>query len=227
MKKLNLSELKTELRSLNPKEIYAWPLWAISVIGVILFLVLSIAGTYFLVSDKYDEYDQAKLKEDSLKTEFADKTKQSINLNLYKRQLIDITQASDELLKQLPNKSEVEKLLIYINQAGLDRGLKFEYFKPSQEKMYEFYAELPIAIKVTGTYDALGNFASDISQLSRVVLLKDIALSTSKEGIISMEAMAKTFRYLDQEELDNQRAAKKKVLADKAKAEAKAAEDKK
>lgn len=223
MKKIDFSELQDKITSLNPREMYNWPLWAVSVVGGVLFLILSCLGTYLLVSDKYDEYEQAKAKEETLKVEFTEKTKQSVNLELYKKQLVDITQASDELLKQLPNKSEVEKLLIYINQAGVSRGLKFDYFKPNAEKLYEFYADLPIAIKVNGSYDSIGNFAADISQLSRVVLLKDIALTTSKEGIVSMEANAKTFRYLDQEELDKQKAEKKKEAQRKEAMKAKAA----
>ena len=106
---------------------------------------------------------------------------------------------------------EVEKLLIYINQAGVSRGLKFELFKPGQEKLYEFYAELPISIKVIGSYEALGDFSDDISQLSRVVLLKDINI-INKDGLLAMEATAKTFRYLDQVELDKQKANKKQAL---------------
>lgn len=226
MNKLNFSEMKETLSSLNPKEIYNWPLWVNLIVGVFLFIILSLAGTYFLISDKYDEYTQAQMKEETLKQEYTSKVKQSVNLDLYKKQLVDITQASDELLKQLPNKSEVEKLLIYINQAGISRGLKFELFKPGQEKLYDFYAELPISIKVTGTYAALGNFSDDVSQLSRVVLLKDIGLTSGKDGILTMDATAKTFRYLDQEELEKQKSEKKKLLAEKNKAKA-AADEKK
>lgn len=222
MKKINFNNIKNEISSLNPREIYNWPFWAICGVGFILFIFISILGTFLVLSDKYEEYDTAIIKEDTLRKEFSDKTKQSINLNLYKKQLVNITQASDELLKQLPNKSEVEKLLIYINQAGVSRGLKFELFKPLDEKLFEFYAELPISIKLTGTYDSLGNFAADISELSRVVLLKDIIVTTNMNtGLLMVEANAKTFRYLDQEELTEQKAIKKKLLAEKNKNKAK------
>lgn len=214
MKKMNFAEIKETLSGLNPKEMYNWPLWVNISVGVIVFILVSLLGVFILVSDKYDEYTEAQAKEETLKEEYIDKTKQSVNLDLYKKQLVEITQASDELLKQLPNRSEVEKLLIYINQAGVSRGLKFELFRPNQEKLYEFYAELPISIKVTGSYDALGSFADDISQLSRVVLLKDIAITTNKENL-TMEATAKTFRYLDQDELDKQKAEKKKAAKNK------------
>lgn len=214
MNKMNFAEIKETLSGLNPKEMYNWPLWVNVAMGIIVFLLVSFLGLFFVVSDKYDEYTQAELTEETLKEEYIDKTKQSVNLDLYKKQLVDITQASDELLKQLPNRSEVEKLLIYINQAGVSRGLKFELFKPNQEKLYEFYAELPISIRVTGSYQALGSFADDISQLSRVVLLKDIAITTNKDNL-TMEATAKTFRYLDQEELELQKAEKKKAAKNK------------
>lgn len=214
MNKMNFAEIKETLSGLNPKEMYNWPLWVNVAMGIIVFLLVSFLGLFFVVSDKYDEYTQAELTEETLKEEYIDKTKQSVNLDLYKKQLVDITQASDELLKQLPNRSEVEKLLIYINQAGVSRGLKFELFKPNQEKLYEFYAELPISIRVTGSYQALGSFADDISQLSRVVLLKDIAITANKDNL-TMEATAKTFRYLDQEELELQKAEKKKAAKNK------------
>lgn len=207
----SFNEFKDNISALDPKEIYNWPTKYKIMLGCMVFFILSVLGLFFIISDKYDELSDAQNKEETLKQSFIDKNKQAVNLDLYKKQLIDITQASDELLKQLPNKSEVEKLLIYINQAGVSRGLKFELFKPGQEKLYEFYAELPISIKVIGSYEALGDFSDDISQLSRVVLLKDINI-INKDGLLAMEATAKTFRYLDQVELDKQKANKKQAL---------------
>jgi type IV pilus assembly protein PilO len=213
MKKIEIKKAMEQFKELNPKEIHNWPLIPQAVIGVVLFIALTIAGVFFVVMDVYSDYQSAKDKETQLKQEYIDKTAQSINLVLYKKQLVEITQASDELLKQLPNRAEVEKLLIDINQAGVSRGLQFNLFKPNQEKLYEFYAELPINIRVTGSYEALGNFTADVSQLSRVVLLKDISLVSNKDGTLTMDATATTFRYLDPDEIEKQKQEKKKEKA--------------
>ena len=136
------------------------------------------------------------------------KKRQAINLPAYQKQLEDIEQAFGALLRQLPNRSEMDALLTDINQAGLGRGLQFELFKPAaSETISEFYAELPINIRVTGSYHELGSFASDISQLPRIVTLNDIAVSTGRDGMLTMDAVAKTFRYLDEDELSKQRKA--------------------
>lgn len=198
------------LNNLNPQEIHSWPYSVLTFIGFFISIMFLALGYFLIISSSIEELDSEVIKEEKLKKEYSDKIKQAVNLDLYKKQLQEITIASDQLLKQLPDRSEIEKLLIYINQAGGTRGLKFDYFKPDNEKMSEFYAELPVKIKVTGTYSAIGNFATDISQLSRVVILKDINLTTAN-GLVSMEATAKTFRYLDSSELDKQRLEKKKL----------------
>ena len=119
----------------------------------------------------------------------------------------EVEQSFGALVKQLPNRSEIDALLTDINQAGLGRGLQFELFRPSpQEKMQDFYAELPIKIKITGTYHDMGAFASDVGKLSRIVTLNDIALSAGKDNTLIMDATAKTFRYLDEDEIAKQRA---------------------
>lgn len=198
------------LNNLNPQEIHNWPYSVLTFIGIFISIFIIILGYFLVIGTSIEDLDLEVAKEEKLKKDYEDKVKQSVNLESYKKQLQEITIASDQLLKQLPDRSEIEKLLIYINQAGGTRGLKFDYFKPEAEKMSEFYAELPIKIKVTGTYASIGNFATDISQLSRVVILKDINLTTSN-GLISMEATAKTFRYLDNNELEKQRLEKKKI----------------
>lgn len=209
MKAQFLKNFGNNLSTLNPKEMYNWPVWAKLMMGGITFVVVLGLGSVFDLKPTYDEYTALQSKEVSLKEDFVDKKKQAVNLDLYKMQLTEIVQTSDALLKQLPNRSEIEKLLIDINQAGISRGLSFELFKPNAEKINEFYAELPITIKVEGTYDSLGQFAADVGQLSRVVLLTNINLSNAKDGVITMEATAKTFRYLDPEELEKQRAERK------------------
>jgi type IV pilus assembly protein PilO len=145
--------------------------------------------------------DVAKQKE-----VFLEKKKLAVNLDAYKQQRAEIEQAFGALLKQLPNKSEMDALLIDINQAGLGRGLAFELFKPAEKENFtEFYAELPVNIKVTGQYHDLGAFASDVAKMPRIVLLTDLKLDPPKEGVLTMEAVAKTYRYLDEEEVAKQR----------------------
>lgn len=213
-----LKDFIDTLNNLNPQEIHKWPFSIITFLGVMLSIFVLFMGYFLVINSSIDDLNLEVLKEEKLKKDYSDKIKQTVNLNGYKKQLQEITIASDQLLKQLPDSSEIENLLISINQAGGTRGLKFEYFKPEKEIISEFYAELPIKIKVTGTYDAIGNFATDISQLSRVVVLKEISL-TSNNGLISMEATAKTFRYLDASELEKKRLEKKKDK-DKNKAQA-------
>jgi len=145
-----------------------------------------------------------------LRDEYTFKKSQAVNLDLYVQQLNEIDRSFGALLKQLPNKSEVEALLVEINQAGLGRGLQFELFKPGAEQIKDFYAELPIDVRITGTYHDFGAFAGDIGKLSRIVTLNNISItqnSQSKDGSLTMDAVTKTFRYLDEEEL----AAKKKA----------------
>ena len=224
MKKMDIKSFINGLNSLNPKEVHNWPLWANIFIGSVLFVVLVAVGTGFHLMEQYDRLGTEQAKEEKLKQDFLSKKKQAINLVLYKKQLEEVTATSNMLLKQLPNKSEMDKLLVDINQAAISKGLQIELFKPGNEKMYEFYAELPISIKVNGTYKTIGEFASDVSNLSRVVLFNDINLS-KKDELVSMEVIAKTFRYLDQEELDKQRAEKDKAKRD-AKAKTSASETK-
>jgi len=151
-----------------------------------------------------------------LRDTFIEKKKQALNLDAYRQQLSEIEKAFSTLLKQLPSKSEMEALLTDINQAGLGRGLQFELFKPAaSEVVSDFYAELPITIRVTGSYHDLGAFASDISKLSRIVLLNDVNLMLAKDTGLAMDAVAKTYRYLDEEELAKQKKSTKDAAAKK------------
>ena len=194
-----------DLRRLNPRDIGSWP--ALPKLGAlfILLLLLVFAGYWFDWQNQLDELARDRSKEQDLRTAFLDKKKQAVNLEAYRKQLAEIEESFGEMLKQLPNKSEMEALLTDINQAGLGRGLQFELFRPAPaETRSEFYAELPITIKLAGNYHDIGAFTSDISQLSRIVTLNDIALSTSKGGL-TLDAVAKTFRYLDDSEVAAQR----------------------
>lgn len=204
-----------DLRSLNPRDIGSWP--ALPKLGVLfLFLiVLVFAGYWFDWQNQLDDLARDRAKEQDLRTSFLDKKKQAVNLEAYRKQLAEIEESFGEMLKQLPNKSEMEALLTDINQAGLGRGLQFELFRPAPaETRSEFYAELPITIKLAGNYHDIGAFASDISQLSRIVTLNDVALTTSKSGLV-LDATAKTFRYLDDSEVAAQRKAARDAGAPK------------
>jgi type IV pilus assembly protein PilO len=197
-----------ELRRLNPRDIGSWPVMPkLGALAALLLLMLS-AGYWFDWSNQWDQLNAARQKEAELRNQFLDKKRQAINLEAYRKQLADIEQSFGAMLKQLPNKSEMEALLSDINQAGLGRGLQFELFKPAaQEIMSDFYAELPISIKLAGNYHDIGAFASDVSQLSRIVTLNNVALGLDKDGRLIMDATARTFRYLDDEEVASQKKA--------------------
>jgi type IV pilus assembly protein PilO len=197
-----------ELRRLDPKKIGSWP--AGPKIGVlVLTLLLIVALAYwFDWKDQIERIDAESAKEEDLKKTFIAKKTEALNLPLYRKQLEDIEKQFGALLKQLPGKAEIDALLTDINQAGLGRGLQFELFKPAQEEtVRDFYAELPISIRITGNYHDIGAFASDVGKLSRIVTLNDVALAPAKGDMLVMDATARTFRYLDDEEIAAQRKA--------------------
>jgi type IV pilus assembly protein PilO len=203
-----------DIRRLNPRDIGSWPVVPKLAALVLLLVAVVFAGYWFDWRDQLDELARARAKEQDLRTAFLDKKKQAVNLEAYRNQLAEIEESFGEMLKQLPNKSEMEALLTDVNQAGLGRGLKFELFRPApRESISEFYAELPITIKLSGTYHDIGAFASDVSQLSRIVTLNDISLNASKDGGLVLDAVAKTFRYLDESEIAAQRKAARDAAA--------------
>lgn len=198
-----------DLKRLDPKKIGSWPI--LPKLGV-LFITLALivlASYWFDWQHQIEGINVEKVKEEGLRKTFLTKKSEAINLPAYQKQLEDIEKQFGALLRQLPGRSEMDALLTDINQAGLGRGLQFELFKPAaQETRREFYAELPISIKVSGSYHDIGAFASDIGKLSRIVTLENIALaSAGKGGVLALDALAKTFRYLDDEELAQQRRA--------------------
>jgi len=194
-----------DIRRLNFREAGNWPLLPkVAVLGLLVILILA-AGAFFDWKDQLDALDRAQDEEAKLRVSYTEKKAKAVNLELYVQQLKEIEQAFGALLKQLPNKSEMDALLTDINQAGLGRGLQFELFRPAaRERMADFYAELPITVKVTGTYHDMGAFASDVAQLPRIVTLNDIGIVNDK-GTLIMDATAKTFRYLDEDEVAKQR----------------------
>ena len=198
-----------DLRRLNFRDVGNWPLLPKTLaLGVVFIAILAVGGLLDW-KDQYETLDRAKTEEGTLKEQYATKKNKAINFQLYVQQLQEVEQSFGALLKQLPNKAEMDALLTDINQAGLGRGLQFELFRPAaNERAADFYAELPINIKITGNYHDMGAFASDVAQLPRIVTLNDVAVLNDK-GVLTMEAVAKTFRYLDEEEIAKQRKAAK------------------
>lgn len=189
------------------------PLPVKAVLLGVAFTLIVAAGYWFLWKPALEELEQAKAKETELRQVFLDKKRQAINLDAYKQQMVEIEKTFGALLRQLPDKSQMDGLLTDINQAGLERGLEFELFKPGQEVQADFYAEMPISIKVVGSYHNLGLFASDVSRLSRIVTLNNLSITAGgkdvKDNLLVMEAVAKTYRYLDSNEVASKQAAEK------------------
>lgn len=207
-----------DLRRLNIRDVGNWPL--LPKVGILfaIFVAILVAGYFLDWRDQWETIEVAQAEEEKLKVQYGQKKAKAINFELYVQQLNEVEQSFGALVKQLPNRSEIDALLTDINQAGLGRGLQFELFKPAaQEKMAEFYAELPIKIRITGTYHDMGAFASDVAQLPRIVTLNDVVIANDK-GMLSLDAEAKTFRYLDEDEIAKQKAiAKAKAAKDKGK----------
>ena len=213
-----LTSLLEQFKGLNPKDPGAWPPLPNGILLLVL-LIGMLVGAYFVDwSDQLEQLDAGHEQEVKLKEEYKGKKQQSINLDLYRQQVREIESSFGALLRQLPNRSQMDALLVDINQAGLGRGLQFDLFKPaSQETAREFYAELPIQLKIVGTYHDIGTFASDIGSLSRIVTLNDITLSAGKGGMLTLDTTAKTFRYLDEQEVSAQRRASAQKSAKAAK----------
>ena len=211
-----MKALLEQFKNLNMKDPGAWP-----PVPKIMLLVLLLGSVLFLGymldwQGQLEELDAGAAAEVKLKDDYVNKQRQAINLDLYRQQLREIDSSFGALLKQLPNRSQMDALLVDINQAGLGRGLQFELFKPAPaETKREFYAELPVTLKLAGTYHDMGHFASDIGKLSRIVTLNDISLTTAKDGMLTMDTVAKTFRYLDDEEVAAQTRAAKGAKAGK------------
>jgi type IV pilus assembly protein PilO len=208
--------LSDQFKNLNTRDPGSWPPLPKVVLLLVVFAAI-LAAAYFLDwQSQLEELDAGRAQEAKLKDEYVGKKAQAVNLDLYRQQAREIETSFGALLKQLPNKSQMEALLVDINQSGLGRGLQFELFKPAQsETVKDFYAELPISLKVVGNYHDMGAFASDIGQLSRIVTLNDLGISVNKDGNLVLDSTAKTFRYLDDEELAAQRKAAKAAKAAK------------
>jgi type IV pilus assembly protein PilO len=201
--KLDIQGILDDFQNL-PKDVGAWPLAPRVATLVGLFAFLLVGGWWFYWSEQLDTLAQRQQQESALKEEFVTKKTQAVNRELYEKQLGEIDRSFGALLKQLPDKSEVEALLVEVNQSGMGRGLQFELFRPRAEVIRDFYAELPIDIRLTGSYHDFGVFASDIARLSRIVTLNNISITPiqqAKDGKLVLQSITKTFRYLDPAEL--------------------------
>ncbi len=205
--KIDFQAIADDFRYLNPNDPSVWPLIPKVTLLVGVFVVLLVAGWWFLWSDQLVELENKQKEEEVLKQQFLEKKKQAVNLDLYVEQLAEIDRSFGALLKQLPNKSEIEALLIEVNQAGLGRGLQFDLFRPGGEEVKDFYAVLPISVKINGGYHDFGAFAADIAKLPRIVTLNNINITPGQGGVLALDATTKTFRYLDDEEVAKQKKA--------------------
>ncbi|MDO9199802.1 MAG: type 4a pilus biogenesis protein PilO [Hydrogenophaga sp.] len=203
-------QITAQFSGLDPNDPSQWPVLPRNLLYVAVCLVV-IAGLWFTWLQTSDEELVAeKTREEQLRTDYRSKLVQAVNLDALKKQLEQVQQYVNQLERQLPSKAEMDALLSDINQAGLGRSLQFELFRPGQVLVKEYYAELPISVRVTGTYHDIGLFASDIANLSRIVTLNNLSLTPIKDrdGILTMDCTAKTFRYLDSEEVALQQKSK-------------------
>jgi len=195
----------SQFRGLNPNEPGQWPVLPKVMTWAGVAVIMIVVGWFMLLSSAHDELDAEHAKEPVLKTDYRGKLGQAVNLGELRKQKLQVEEYVTQLEKQLPGKAEMDALLSDINQAGLGRGLQFELFRPGQVAVKDYYAELPIAIKVMGRYHDIGSFAADIANLSRIVTLHNLTVNSARDnpsGLLQMEATARTYRYLDTAELE-------------------------
>ena len=208
---VNFNAILEEFKRTNWKDPGTWHAVPKLVVLIAILVAVPVAGYFADTASQRDELEDLQGKEKKLKEEYLGKKKQAINLDLHRQQLREIDTQFGALLRQLPNRSQMDALLVDINQAGLGRGLQFDLFRPAPAEITrEFYAERPISVKVTGNYHDMGAFASDVGQLPRIVTLNDVAIIAGKDNQLSMDVTARTFRYLDEDEIAAQRKATRK-----------------
>lgn len=217
MRGIDVKRIAQDFKNLDAKDPGMWPLAPRVAVFVGIFIAVLAAIWWFDWREQALLLEQRRAEELTLRDEWLAKKKQAVNLDEHKRQLSEIDRQFGALLKQLPNRAEMDSLLADINQAGLGRGLQFELFKPGADVVKDFYAEMPIDIKVLGAYHDLGEFASDVAQMPRIVTLNNVALESDKDGRLKLDAKAVTYRYLDEEELAKKRAAEKAAKGAKGK----------
>ncbi len=199
------TSLKAQFTGLNPNDPPSWPVLPRFLLCVAVTVFVAVALWFLWLQASDEALTAEKQKEVQLKEDYSKKLAQAVNLDALKKQREQVQQYVTQLEKQLPSKAEMDALLSDINQAGLGRSLQFELFRPGQVSVKEYYAELPIAVRVTGKYHDVGSFAADIANLSRIVTLNNLTLAPAKDGNLVMDTTAKTFRYLDTEEVALQR----------------------
>ena len=205
---INFNQIADDFKRTNWKDPGTWSFAPKLLVLVVILVAIPVAGYFGVWQGQIEELEKGLQQEETLKKEYLAKKTQAVNLDLHKQQLREIDTQFGALLKQLPNKSQMDALLVDINQSGLSRGLQFELFKPAAtEAAREFYSELPIQVKVTGTYHDMGAFAADVGQLPRIVTLNDVSIEAGRDGNLTMDVTARTFRYLDEEEVAAQRKA--------------------
>jgi type IV pilus assembly protein PilO len=213
-----------QFRGLNPNQPGQWPMLPKLGTWLVLATAVVVVGWFVLLSAVNDQLEAERGKEPALKADYRAKLAQAVNLGELRKQKLQVEEYVTQLEKQLPGKAEMDALLSDINTAGLGRGLQFELFRPGQVVVKDYYAELPISIKVAGRYHDIGAFAADVANLSRIVTLHNMQIFTPPKdasGLLTMEATARTYRYLDPSELEQVRKTAEKAKADKAKAGAK------
>jgi len=196
-----------QFRNLNVNEPGQWPTLPKLTLWILTVAVVVVLGWFGLLAAAQEELDGARAQEPQLKATYRNRLAQAVNLAELRKQKLQVQEYVTQLEKQLPGKAEMDALLSDINQAGLGRGLLFELFRPGQVQVKDYYAELPIAIRVSGRYHDIGSFTADVANLSRIVTLHNLNIVPGREGTLAMDATARTYRYLDAAEVAEQRKA--------------------
>jgi type IV pilus assembly protein PilO len=194
-------KLSGQFRNLDPNDPSGWPALPRYALFILVTSLLVVVLWFLWLSTSQEELEAEQAKEVTLREEYKNKLGKAVNLDALKKQREQVQQYVTQLEKQLPSKAEMDALLSDINQAGLGRSLQFDLFRPGQVAVKNYYAELPIAVRVTGRYHDIGSFVSDIANLSRIVTLNNLMILPGKDGVLTMDTTAKTFRYLDSDEV--------------------------
>jgi type IV pilus assembly protein PilO len=200
-------KIASQFRGLNPNDPASWPIVPKAALCIFVAVAIVVALWFLWLTNSADELEAEQKKEIGLREDYKKKLVQAVNLDALRKQREQVQQYVTQLEKQLPSKAEMDALLSDINQAGLGRSLNFDLFRPGQVSVKEYYAELPISVRVTGRYHDIGSFASDIAHLSRIVTLNNLNVAPAADGKLALEAQAKTYRYLDPDEVAAQRKA--------------------
>ena len=204
---MNQKSLMKQFKGLNANNIPFWPIAPRLILLGVVSIAVAGGGFFFDTTKQMETLKQGQAEEVTLKEQYKHKYSQAINLELYRAQLEDVDTSFGSMLKQLPDRAQMEMLITDVNQSGVSRELMFDLFKPGKEDRKDFYAEMPISVQVQGTYHQMGMFAADIAKLSRIVTLNDVHVLVNKEGRLQMTTTAKTYRYLDENEIAQQKTA--------------------